>query len=164
LIYTSTNSGDNWAATTAPTNQWTAVASSADGTQLIAADSGYGDGLIYTSSNSGSAWLPASGPVEYWTSVASSGDGSRLAASCYPGGIYTWQSIPVLNIMPASGNLVVSWQALDSATGFVLQAASDLATTNWVAVTNQPALTNGMNQVVIPLPPANNQFYRLVNP
>jgi hypothetical protein len=65
---------------------------------LVAADSGYGDGLIYASTNAGVAWAPTTAPVEYWTSVASSADGSKLAASGYPGGIYTWQSLPVLNI------------------------------------------------------------------
>jgi hypothetical protein len=87
-----------------------------------------------------------------------------LAAAGYPGGIYSWQSLPVLRIAPSSGNLLISWQALSSAAGFVLQDNSDLATTNWVIVTNALALSNGLNQVVIPMPVSGSQFYRLINP
>ena len=47
-IYTSTNSGATWTETAAPTNSWLSVASSADGTKLVAAS-----GRIYTWTNSG---------------------------------------------------------------------------------------------------------------
>jgi hypothetical protein len=135
-----------------------------DGTQLVAVDSGYGDGLIYSSTNSGLAWTATTAPVGYWTSVSSSADGSKVAAASYPGGIYTWQSIPALSIMLSSGNLLISWQASSSTASFVLQEDSDLAMTNWVTVTNLPAQTNGLNRVVIPLPLSGNQFYRLTSP
>jgi hypothetical protein len=116
------------------------------------------------STNSGGDWTATSAPVEYWTCIASSADGSKLTATSYPGGIYTWQSLPMLNIAPSSGNLVISWQALSSATGFAPQANSDLATTNWIVLTNLPVLTNGWIQVVIPRPLGGNQFYRLEKP
>ncbi len=164
LIYTSTNFGKSWTATSAPSDFWASIASSADGTKLVAADSGYGDGLIYSSTNSGLAWTATTAPVGYWTSVSSSADGSKVAAASYPGGIYTWQSIPALSIMLSSGNLLISWQASSSTASFVLQEDSDLAMTNWVTVTNLPAQTNGLNRVVIPLPLSGNQFYRLTSP
>jgi hypothetical protein len=55
-IYTSTNSGMTWKAPAAPTDFWICLASSADGTKLVAADSGAGDGLIYSSTNFGKTW------------------------------------------------------------------------------------------------------------
>jgi len=73
------------------------VASSSDGTKLVAVV--YGGG-IYTSSDSGVTWilrLCAAAPNEYWASVASSSDGVNLvagyqyspASSEFLGGIYT---------------------------------------------------------------------------
>jgi hypothetical protein len=132
--------------------------------QLVAADSGYGDGLIYVSTNYGGSWAPSTAPVNYWTSVACSSDGSRLAAMAYPGGVYTWESIPALNVRQSGGNLFISWQPTASATGFILQEDADLATNDWVTVATVPVLTNGINQVVIPLPQSGNQFYRLQGP
>jgi hypothetical protein len=62
---------------------WTAVASSADGTKLVAVVKG---GLIYTSTNyastnAGVKWTSQSGSSSLsWSSVASSADGTRLVA------------------------------------------------------------------------------------
>jgi hypothetical protein len=70
-----------WTPTGAPTNYWNTIASSADGTKLVAAIySG-----IYTSTNSGAAWkltpAPSGGGFDSaWESVASSADGSKLVA------------------------------------------------------------------------------------
>jgi hypothetical protein len=71
-----------WTPTSAPTNYWNTIASSADGTKLVAAI--YGGG-IYTSTNSGVAWkltpAPSDGGFDSaWESVASSADGSKLVA------------------------------------------------------------------------------------
>jgi hypothetical protein len=164
LIYTSTDAGGTWAPTLAPTNEWAAVACSADGTQLVAADSGDGDGLIYASTNAGLSWTPTAAPVGFWTSIASSADGSRIAVTGYPGGIYTWQSPPALNITYSSGKLFLDWQVLSSASGFGLQETTDLAATNWVTVASLPVVTNGFNQVMLTLPPGGNEFYRLEKP
>jgi hypothetical protein len=125
---------------------------------LAAADSGYGDGLIYTSSDGGSTWAHTSAPVLYWTSLASSADGRRLVASAYPGGVFVWQLIPSLNIALAGQNLTISWQA---STNYLLQETSDLASGHWAFVTNVPVLANGLREVVLSLPPASDQFYRL---
>jgi len=164
LVYSSPDGGLTWNATEAPTNQWEAICSSADGTQLVAADSGDGDGLIYASTNSGTTWEPTTAPVGDWTSVAASSDGSRVMAAASTGGIYTWASPPVLSITPSNRNISISWQALSSTTGFVLQNNSDLTTTNWAAVTNLPVLTNGFYRAAIPMTGGGNLFYRLVNP
>ena len=78
-------------ATNAPSKTWWSVASSADGTKLVAA--AYG-GAIYTSPDSGVTWISNNVPVRNWFSVASSADGMRLVAvinvisTAGAGGIY----------------------------------------------------------------------------
>jgi hypothetical protein len=81
---------------------WQSVASSADGTKLVAV--AYGD-YIYTSADGGANWI-ARDSSRLWKSVASSADGARLVAAVPYGGIYTssdggvtWtgQSSPGLN-------------------------------------------------------------------
>jgi hypothetical protein len=62
----------------APANVWSAVASSADGTKLVAATDA-NPGGIYTSADSGVTWtLATNSPL--WLAVASSADGVELAA------------------------------------------------------------------------------------
>lgn len=81
-IYLSTNSGSSWIQATLPAltaTFWESVASSADGTKLMAGDSS-GDFGIYTSTNSGVTWIsnsvcPYSFPC---TAVAISADGSKM--------------------------------------------------------------------------------------
>lgn len=164
-IYISTNLGVTWTLTSAPTNNWTSVASSSDGSKLVATASFYSTpGPIYTSTNSGITWIPSDVSGQ-WTSVAMSADGHKLVAVSRPGGIYTLQITPApqLNIAPTNGRLVFSWTV--PSTNFVLQQNFDLTTTNWVRLTNAPTLnfTNLQNQVC--LSPTNSSgFYRLKTP
>jgi hypothetical protein len=67
------------------TRAWRAVASSADGTKLVACAE---NGLIYTSTDSGATWT-ARESARKWISVASSADGTKLAACAYGDHIYT---------------------------------------------------------------------------
>src|SRR5256885_1783813 len=64
---------------------WVSVASSADGSKLVAAakfdQAGNPVGLIHTSTNSGATWTQTSAPSNSWSSVASSADGSKLVAA-----------------------------------------------------------------------------------
>ena len=64
--------------TTAPSANWTSVASSSNGSNLFAAVNG---GYIYASFNAGWGWNQTSSPSANWTSVASSSDGSKLVAA-----------------------------------------------------------------------------------
>ncbi len=64
---------------------WFSVASSADGTKLVAVDNG---GQIYTSTDRGVSWTPRE-TARPWFSVASSADGTRLVAVAFGGQIYT---------------------------------------------------------------------------
>jgi hypothetical protein len=91
LIYTSPDAGATWKQTSAPSNNWTSVRSSADGIKLVAVagalsePSGtlYAGGAIYHSSDAGATWTPAKAPPNNWTSVASSADGARLVAAAW---------------------------------------------------------------------------------
>ncbi len=96
----------NWALTIAPNNPWTSIASSADGSKLVAVSI---DDGIFTSTNSGTTWLEVSNYTSgmwvpstrgiSWYSVASSADGVKLAAASFDGyGIST------------STNSGMSWQ------------------------------------------------------
>ncbi len=106
-IFTSTNSGETWAqATNAPTASL--IASSSDGSELVAASPGalYVAGAIYISTNSGITWSQTSAPTdEDWYSVASSADGSKLLAAAFDGWVYfstnsggTWMQANIPNI------------------------------------------------------------------
>ena len=98
-----------WTQTQAPTNQWTCMASSADGSKLVALTPAEG---AWTSTNWGNDWVSNALPSENWASVASSADGTRLAAAmAYPsvGPIYlstdsgaTWNPANVTNAYWAS--------------------------------------------------------------
>ena len=88
-IYVSTNTGTTWIQTGAfGTTPVSSLASSADGTKLVAAVGQLGSnvGPIYASTNSGITWTLTGAPTNYWISVASSADGSKLVAATYPPG------------------------------------------------------------------------------
>jgi hypothetical protein len=79
--------------TAAPENDWVSVASSADGSKLVAAAVTFTGG-IYTSADSGRSWAAstASSDLGVWSSVASSADGIKLVAAAasvdLSGGVY----------------------------------------------------------------------------
>ncbi|MBI1766731.1 MAG: hypothetical protein HYR56_35440, partial [Acidobacteria bacterium] len=56
---------------------WYSVASSADGSKLVAVEQG---DKIYTSTDSGVSWTPRNSGGIFWQSVASSADGNKLVA------------------------------------------------------------------------------------
>jgi photosystem II stability/assembly factor-like uncharacterized protein len=173
-IYTSNNSGTNWTEVSyqaEPNLNWASVASSADGTRLAAIGSidFVLPGLIYTSTNSGATWRLSFAPDGNWASIASSADGTKLvAAATYPQGngiapaVYTYAApstnAPALSIATAGGYASLTWPW--PSTGFVLQQNSNLATMNWVTVSNTPAVVNQ----VITVQTNNQNFYRLANP
>lgn len=74
---------------------------------------------------------------------------------------FTFTSIPPVAIQIHSPNAVVSWPGV--VTGYRLQQNSDLSATNWVNVTNGVMLTNGLNQVTMPMG-GSDLFYRLLLP
>ena len=75
-----------WTQTSAPSNFWGSIASSADGTKLMGVVNG---GLFYKSTNSGASWAPINIITINWCSVASSADGNNLVAGSQNDAIYT---------------------------------------------------------------------------
>lgn len=66
---------------------WYSIASSSDGTKVVAVNSG---GYIYTSGDSGVTWFERTDAgTKNWQSVTSSSDGTKLAAAVSGGYIYT---------------------------------------------------------------------------
>ena len=68
--------GANWTAHEG-VRAWSAIASSADGSSLVAA---VDDDLIYTSTDAGLSWTPRNALFRRWRAVASSADGVKLVA------------------------------------------------------------------------------------
>jgi len=168
-IYTSTNSGDSWTVTGAPSNTWISVAMSADGNKIVAtARPAGGPGPIYVSTDFGTTWTTNNTPYDAWRAVASSADGGKLVAASgfYNyiswGSIYTSQSIPKpsLNLLSSNDNFKLSW--LVPSTNFVLQQSTDLS--DWIVVTDTAALNLTTLQDVVTLSPTNSSnFYRLAS-
>jgi hypothetical protein len=136
-IFTSTDARSNWTLqTSAPTNaNWRSVASSADGTKLVAVASGWSvnAGGIYTSGNSGITWTPqTNAPTNAaWSSVASSADGTKLVAvaqfigSTVPSGIFTSGNSGQTWTLQTSAPTTAYWESVaSSADGTKLVAAS----------------------------------------
>ena len=90
---------------------WFSVASSSDGTKLVAVVAA---GQIYTSTDSGVNWTPRDS-VRNWSSVASSSDGTKLVAVVNGGQIYTSTDSGV-NWTPrdSPGPSNKSWQSVAS--------------------------------------------------
>jgi hypothetical protein len=95
-LYSSTNSGATWTQVFGfYLGGWMSVASSADGTRLVALARLENDGTmgsqplggVATSLNSGVTWTTALVPVLHGESIASSADGTKLVAA--GSGIYT---------------------------------------------------------------------------
>ena len=77
----------NWNQSSAASANWEAIASSSDGSRLVAAILGGG---VWTSHDYGTTWSQASSlPSAQWRAVASSADGTHLVAAVFGGGLYT---------------------------------------------------------------------------
>jgi hypothetical protein len=166
-IFTSTNSGIDWTNTAVPAtnavsgvpNYWVSVASSADGSKLIAAATGStSPGSIYTSSDSGITWTQTSAPITNWNSVASSADGVKLAAVGGANG-YSPRYEPIylstnsgVNWFP-SGPTNVSWASVaSSADGSTLIAGSEQTTAT--SATIYTSTNSGLTWMINNLPGA----------
>ena len=102
---------------------WRAIASSSDGSRLVAVASGTGGG-IFTSINSGLSWSGPNGGLSgaNWYAVASSADGTKLPAAVSGGGIYTNSGTSYVQV---SGTSPANWISIaSSADGTKLAAAA----------------------------------------
>lgn len=163
-VYISTNSGFSW--TSNILGQ--AVASSADGSKLIVAYSDSSNhGYVYTSTNFGISWITNALSNRKWSEVRSSADGSELLACAYDypyaNSLWLYHSTPSpqLQLVSSDTNIALSW--LVSSTNFALQQNLDLATTNWVTLTNTPTLNFANLNSELILPPSDSSgFFRLM--
>ena len=98
-------------ATSAGSRNWQDLASSANGTKLIA---GVYGGYLYTSTDSGVTWTQQTAAgSRSWQSLASSADGTKLIAGVYGGYLYTSTDSGVTwtqQMSPGTG----AWQTLSS--------------------------------------------------
>jgi hypothetical protein len=161
--YFSSDSGTNWNPIALPLN-WISAACSADGNRLAMVSQTFAfpdaAGMIFATTDAGN--LQASyAPDHEWEMITSSADGKKLVAIA-GNEIYTYAvpstNAPALNIATTGGSASLSWPWPSE--GFVLQQNSNIATTNWVNVSNPPAV---VNQVIVTQTNANN-FYRLIKP
>ncbi len=120
VIYLSGDSGASWQLANSPNETWTAIASSADGSKLVAVAS-Y-PSAVYTSEDFGGTWqLQAGAPPAEWGAVASSADGTRLVAgdASYRGSLYisldsgvTWSSPNVPTWALGTNHYGLGWPAV----------------------------------------------------
>ena len=113
-----------------PVEIWQSVASSSDGTKLVAVATPGSYGQIYTSGDSGVTWtVQNSAPSTNWASVASSADGTKLAAvveNYSEGGlIYTSADSGVTWIAQNGAPTTVWMSVASSADGTKLVAAAN---------------------------------------
>ena len=124
-----------WTQTSAPTNYWSCVAGSADGTKLVAAiDDGYtGMNNIYTSTNSGTTWMLTSAPTNYsWDAVASSADGNKLVVAAFSS-VKTGSKGAIF----VSTNSGTTWALTSAATtNYWISVASSADGNKWAAVSD----------------------------
>jgi hypothetical protein len=121
-IYSSTNSGTTWTSNNVPNGFWLSVASSADGTRLVAVN-GVNPATytrqIYVSRDSGSTWNLTSAPGLTWGSIASSADGTKLVVTAT---VTAYTSSAICTLTSAPGN---QWSSVaSSADGNKLIAAT----------------------------------------
>lgn len=88
-VYAATNPPSPWHSVLATNRIWMSIASSADGTRLLAgSSSSAGTGGMMSSTDSGAHWRTNSASqLTSWVSVASSADGSRLMAVASGGSV-----------------------------------------------------------------------------
>ena len=108
-----------WLPSDAAAANWFSIASSADGTKMVAAAATSG---IFVSTDSGATWTATGANAgSQWRSVASSADGAKLAAVVSGGGIYTNSGTKwAITSAPSSSNWV---SVASSADGSKLVAA-----------------------------------------
>jgi hypothetical protein len=134
-IYISTNSGVTLTQTTAPTNNWMSVASSADGTKLVAAAMNSEGGFIYASTDSGLTWTLTGAPTNNsWATVASSADGSKLVAASW----YAFVSNHIYGCVYTSTNFGMTWTSNNVPDAQWNSVASSADGTKLVAVAVEP--------------------------
>jgi len=114
-----------------PNNLWSGVASSANGSNLVAvAGGGQQPGPIYVSTNAGQSWTLSGAPSQKWQCVASSASGARLCAGVWGGVIYTSANSAVT--WNPSGSPSAYWRGISSSSDGSKLAAVDATSTGLI--------------------------------
>jgi hypothetical protein len=114
------SAGRRFSLSSAPITNWSSVASSADGSRLVAVVQG---GPIYASTNGGVTWSVASTAVTNGYFIVSSADGNKLALASGAGGIHTSTNGGATWTQTGATNAI--WSSLaSSADGAKLAAAA----------------------------------------
>ncbi len=145
-VFTSSDSGANWAAQAGSPSAARAIASSADGNKLASVLFG---GQIYTSGDSGATWI-ARDSSRNWTDIASSADGAVLVATVDntgAGGIYissdsgvTWAATTAPNSGWKAVAMSSDGQKMVASTGSTIYTSTD-GGANWISRRSLPATT-----------------------
>jgi len=134
-LWQSIDGGETWQDLTITSNLlgnglriWSSVASSANGTHLVAGEMG---GKVWLSSDSGATWTP-SGFNGDWLSITSNGDGSHLAAIVSTGP----DSLNMSSSVYTSSDYGITWiknPIAQSGSGYAQGIASDASGLHLVA-------------------------------
>ncbi len=173
-IYLSTNSGESWFASVAPSNFWSALSMSADGSRMLAATGPYSLGAsasITVSDDGGATWVTTALTNQDIIVSDCSADGCKMyVASGWgwfnnAGRIYSRYSPATtkLNLTTSNNHNAAKVTWVVSSTNVILQRSADLK--NWSATTNPPVLNTDSLQNELTVPAAGSrQFFRLVTP
>ena len=155
-IYTSTDSGSTWTQTSAPTtNRWAGLASSADGTKLVAVSTGaINGGSIYVSTNSGETWVRTTNGLN-WTTVTSSADGVKLFAIVSGNTGFPGQTSGSIYASTNSGRTWVFLNNLTNHTAGNWQAIACSADAHIVVAANQGSPLAGGEQIYLSMDSGN---------
>jgi hypothetical protein len=127
-----------WTKTSALGENWNSIASSADGTKLVATAGFTGKPALYLSTNGGTTWaVNLTGAPAY---VALSADGNGIAAAGDDPGLFIWPSIPapILSLRATGAQAVISW--LVPSLDLALEQNAALTTPNWTEAPTTPML------------------------
>jgi hypothetical protein len=142
-LQVSSDSGASWTAG-GPINFRSSVASSVDGTKLVAASQAGGGGAvgppgIYLSADSGRTWALTSAPGSmFWYSLASSADGTKLVAAAQAGDVAGSGRI---HLSAGSG---MTWTQASAPSNNWVSVASSASGSNLVAVASSDQGGDGL--------------------
>ncbi|HEY1786811.1 MAG TPA: hypothetical protein VGJ73_01585 [Verrucomicrobiae bacterium] len=104
--------GQTWYQSEASAQDWTSIASSSDGTKMVATSSAVSSGNVWVSANSGLTWsgTSASGDASVWQAAASSADGTKLYAAAGNGGYVYFSTNTGSEWSPLAS--VTSWSSI----------------------------------------------------
>ena len=105
--------GQTWYQSEAAAEDWTSIASSSDGTKMVATSSAVSAGNVWVSGNSGLSWsgTSASGDASVWQAAASSADGTKLYAAAGNGGSIYFSTNSGTSWSPLASS-ATSWTSL----------------------------------------------------